>query len=56
MEESITPPISAKNKTNTVNKKDKSQASYRTSDTPKSNKTDTVKSLNKSMSTQRTDT
>ena len=52
VEESITPPISVKNKIDTFNKTDKPQASNKTVDTPKSNKTDTVKSLDKSRSTQ----
>ena len=56
MEEAITPPISTKNKIDTVNKTEKSKASNKTVDTPKINKTDTVKSLEKSRSTQRSDT
>ena len=38
--ESINPPISAKNKIDTVNKTEKSQASNKTVDTPRSNKTE----------------
>ena len=45
-----------KNKSDTVNKTDKSQSCNKTVDTPKIIKTDTVKSLDKSRSTQRTDT
>ena len=52
----IAPPISAKNEIDTVNKTEKSQASSKTVDTPKSNKTDNDKSIDKSRSTQRTDT
>ena len=55
VKESITPPITKK-KVDTVNKREKSQASYKTVDTPRSNKYDKVKSLDKSRSTQRTDT
>ena len=56
MEEAITPPISDKNKIDTVRKTEKSQVSSKTVDTPKSNKTDTVKSLDKSRYNQITDT
>ena len=56
VKEAITPPISAKNKIDTVNKTEKSQTSNKTVDTTKRNITDTVKSLDKSISTQRTDT
>ena len=45
-----------KNKIDTVNKTEKSQASNKTLDKPKSNKNDTVKPLDKSRSTQITDT
>ena len=45
VEEAITPPISSKNKIDTVNKTEKSRAFNRTVYTPKINKTDTVKSL-----------
>ena len=53
--ESINPPISSKNKIDTLNKTDKSQVSNKTVDTPKSNKNDKVKSIDRSRSTQRTD-
>ena len=56
VKEAITPPISAKKMINTFNKTEKSQASNKTVDTPKSIKTDKVKSIDKSMSTQRTNT
>ena len=56
VEEPITPPISEKKKIDTVNKTEKSQASNKTLDKPKSNKNDTVKPLDKSRSTQITDT
>ena len=56
VEESITPPISEKNKIDTFKKKEKSQASNKSVDTPKINKTDTDKSLDKLMFTQRNDT
>ena len=56
VEEAITPPISAKKKIDTVNKRDKSQAYNKTVDKPKRNKTDTVKSLDKSRYAQITDT
>ena len=45
LEESIIPPISTKKKIYTVNKTEKSQASNKTVDTPKSNKNDIVKPL-----------
>ena len=56
MEESITPPISEKKKIDTVNKTEKSQASNKTVNTPKSNKIDTGKSLDESRYSQITDT
>ena len=56
MEEAITTPISEKNKIDTVNKTDKSQASNKTVDTPKIKKIDTVKLLYESRSTRRTET
>ena len=56
VKESITPLISEKKNIDKVNKKEKSKASNKTVDTPRSNKTDKVKSLYKSSSTQRTDT
>ena len=56
MKEAITPPISEKKNIDAFNKADKSQASNKIVDTPRSNKTDKVKSLDKSRSTQRNDT
>ena len=56
VEEAITPTISEKNKIDTVNKTEKSQASNEAEDAPKSNKNDKVKSLDKSGCTQRTNT
>ena len=55
VKESITPPISGK-KIDTVNRTDRSNASNKTVDTPKSNKTDKVRSIDKSRSTRITDT
>ena len=52
VKESITPPIPAKKKIDTVKKTEKSQASNKIVDTPRSNKTDKVKSIYKSSSTQ----
>ena len=54
MKEAITHHISEKKKIDTVNKTDKSQASNKTVDIPKSNKTDKVKSIDKSRSIPRT--
>ena len=56
VEEAITPPISSKNKIDTVKRTEKSQASNKAVETPKRNKTDKVKSIDKSRSTQITDT
>ena len=56
MKGSITPPISGEKNIDTVNKKEKSQASNKIVDTPRSNKTDKFKSMDKSKSTQRIDT
>ena len=47
MKEAINPLISEKKKIYTVNKTEKSQASNKIVDTPKSNKYDTVKLLGK---------
>ena len=55
VKEAITPPISKKN-IDTVNKKQKSQESNKTVDTPKINKSEKVKSLYKSRYTIITDT
>ena len=43
VKEAITPPISEKNKIDTVNKTEKSQSSNKIVDTPKSNKTENFK-------------
>ena len=47
VEEATTSPISSKNKIDTVNTTDKSQALKKTVDTSKSNKNDTVKTMDK---------
>ena len=46
----------SKTNVDTVNRREKSQASNKTVDTPILNKTDKVQSIDKSNSTQRTDT
>ena len=55
VKEAITRPT-AKNSIYTSNKIEKSQASNKIVDTPRSNKYDKVKTLDKSRSTQRNDT
>ena len=47
VKEAVTPPILSKKKIDTFNKTEKSQASNKTVDRPKSNKTDKGKSIDK---------
>ena len=56
VKESITPPISTKNKIDKINKTERLQASNKTVYTPRSNKINKVKSLHKSRSAEIADT
>ena len=56
MKEAVTPTISSKNNIDKFNKKEKSQASNKTVDTPQNNKTEKFQSIDKSISNQITDT